>query len=345
MYNLRKRGLVARLGDAERLGDAVVGKVDKIDQSAALGFRIFVDGESQCLLTHGCSRSRYGMQPQCSVLGDFDTIVQIGVQRNADRTALGTYRQRLGGSDNQYAATVVNEVERFHQYLAAAVACEHNDRAAFDDRKRQRNHYESARFVGTLDGGFQSVLRQCFYRSRAARALNRIGYTVSAARCATNRIRIGESYIERCIFRYREARSVGQCELYGAFRYLDRREHRIAAVLTIFAGRLAEVGPCPAAVGRNIPVAVLDFKLRGDAVLTVSSVVALVAFLAVRACCLHLVARGVEKPLPVKCPVVKPVRILSNADNRCSAVLTVRTVHSVFAVLAVIDSYRRTLDE
>ena len=76
----------------------------------------------------------------------------------------------------------------------------------------------------------------------------------------------------------------------------------------------ADVLPCLAAVEAEIPVTLLDFKLRSDAVSTATAGAAVAAVSTVFADSLDFVAIVIEQPFSVQSPVPQAVLILHHAD-------------------------------
>ena len=146
--------------------------------------------------------------------------------------------------------------------------------------------------------------------------------------------------------------------------------------MTILASCLAELCPRCTIIIRDIPVVVFDFELRSDAILTVRTIITILAILTIFAVStiltvgtisailsifavsailsidtygLDFVTLIVGKPLSVKCPVVNAVAILLDTDNRgvtilailaINAILTVRAIYSIFTILTMIDGDR-----
>ena len=192
-------------------------------------------------------------------------------------------------------------------------------------------------------------------------------------------IALVECNSELLYFGQDDSLSVFQREIYVVIILCDVLEYRIAAVgpvLAILAGSFAQICPRRTAVGRNVPVTVLDFQLRGDAVLAIGarpavrSVCAVLTIFTVSArlavdtvftvstrlavdtvftvltvapLCLDLLAGCIEQPVAVQRPIIYPVGVLTNADNRCKAVIAVTTVCTILPVLPVINRNGRTL--
>ena len=176
--------------------------------------------------------------------------------------------------------------------------------------------------------------------------------------------------LERLPCRNLKLRSVCESE-YDIIRIcgVDTLEERIAvfAVLTsttlrtlraLLTGSLTKVCPGCTVIVRHIPETVFDLQKRSHAILAVSSILTRNTWqtictiltwstrstiLTVGTCSLHLVAILIHKPAAVNCPVVDTVCILLDADHRCMAVLTVRTVRTAGSILTMVDSNFATL--
>ena len=156
---------------------------------------------------------------------------------------------------------------------------------------------------------------------------------------------------------------LGQNDRFAVFQFevdvvvvlRDAFEYRIAAigaVFSVFAGRFAEVRPCCAVVGRNVPITVLDFQLRRHTVfavlsigtrragLTVCTVFPIFSVFAIAALGFDFIAAVVGEPLAVERPIINVVGVLLHADNGHIAYCT-----ATIAVLVAVDRNRGALAE
>ena len=151
-------------------------------------------------------------------------------------------------------------------------------------------------------------------------------------------------------FRNCNYRAISKCKNNLFALIIDFREQGIS-IFSVVAGCLSEFGPAGLVIVGDPPVAILDFQLRSNSVITVLSGFtidsgfsvfavltgfAVYAIPAVRTLGLDLVAGGVGQPCPVECPVIDAV-IWSDADYRCGSVLAVFSVLTVLAVGPVVN--------